>query len=232
MLLLFKNKQLISFFFLLFFTISYSQNDVVNESNNESVKRRVSDYPEGFYYSYKDFITKKVRPSLNIERRNLGYEKIENKDTIVDQIFFYVIRDTTKLTDIFAVSHQGNLYIQQRYLTSYAKKGNKGETGDNPNSYHRVIKDGKFLYLEGYFGNALSKAFAMNAGVGGYYLSKNINRLKGVIFNFEDNKFDFFKNCEDFSTFMTEQNFLEEINCKNKSYSISIVREIIDKMNQ
>src|SRR5690606_27839375 len=101
----------------------------------------------------------------------------------------------------------------------------------NPNSYHRVIKDGEFLYLEGSFGSSWGKGLAYGSGgaVGGA-IGANINKLKGVIYDPSTKKFDFFKKCKDFQEFLNYRQYSGTIDCKN--YDIVTVREIIDKLIQ
>lgn len=203
---------------LLFFSTAYSQ------ASAQETLHRISDYPAGFYYTYKDFITKNARPALKVERRTVyGNQRIK-KDSIVDHLFFFGVTDQYVITDVFAISYEGNLYFKQSQLTKYAKKGNRMEEGDNGNSYHRVIKDGRFFYMEGMFGNAWSKGFAVNAGVS----ASLVNRLKGAIFDFKDNKFDFLTNCEDFKSFLKGYNPEAAINCKE--YNIIEVRKNIDSI--
>lgn len=150
-------------------------------------------------------------------------------DVDADQLFFITKSDSTKLSNVFAVSFRGSLYIEQKYFTKYAKKGNKNEEGSNPNSYHRVLKDGRFLYMEGVFFNAWKKGFAygMGGAVGGAVAS-SMDELKAVVFDVDKKEFDFIKDCEDFNIFLTERQAAEKVDCK--TYSIEKVREAIDKI--
>ncbi len=191
-------------------------------------QHRVSDYPEGFYYSYDDFVNKKVRPAVNVERHAMHGEYVFAEDSIADQVFFYRVKLAEKITDIFAIKYRGNLYFRQRELTKHAKHGDGSQSGANVNSYHRVIKDGKFFYLEGIFGDAWAKGALYNAGAAGGMLAANINQLKGVVYDFTDNRFNFFRQCKDFNSFLSEQKYQETVDCK--AYNIEAVRTIIDKL--
>ena len=190
----------------------------------------IKDFPEGYYYTYDDFVAKKVRPAVRLERMTMGYERI-HQDSIQDQVFFFRVKDAEKVDDIFAISYRGNLYIRQREMSKRAKKGDGDQSGSNPNSYHRVIKDGEFLYLEGSFGSSWGKGLAYGSGgaVGGA-IGANINKLKGVIYDPSTKKFDFFKKCKDFQEFLNYRQYSGTIDCKN--YDIVTVREIIDKLIQ
>lgn len=189
----------------------------------------VKDYPEGYYYSYEDFVAKKVRPAVTIERRTIFGNRIIHKDTIANQVFFYRVKDTLKVDDIFAISYRGNLYFRQREMSKHAKKGDRDQSGANPNSYHRVIKDGAFFYMEGSFGSSWAKGAAYGVGgAAGGAVGASINQLKGVIYDPSAKKFDFFRKCKDFQGFLNVQAYNSTVDCDN--YDIRVVREIIDKI--
>lgn len=196
-------------------------------------KHSVKEYPEGFYYSYEDFVNKKVRPSVTLERHSFRGNKVLDKDSVEDHVFFYRVKDTSKVEDIFAISYRGNLYFKQRQMTKYAKKGDRNESGSNPNLYHRVLKEGNFFYMEGMFGNAWVKGLAYGGGVVGGAVAANANQLTGIIYDFSANEFDFFRNCKDFNVFLNGKNF-PEVDCKerdnDKEFSTLKVREIIDQL--
>ncbi|MFV8442364.1 hypothetical protein [Flavobacterium sp. LB2P44] len=192
----------------------------------------VSDYPEGFYNTLEDFINKKNTKHNPVERREIiGFEKkLIPKNSIVDHVFLYTIADETKLTGVFAVSLNGNLYIQQKYFSKYALKGDKSEVGDNPNSYHRVLQSGKFLYLEAALANGWSKGIAYGSGgaIGGV-IGSSMNRLKGIVFDITKKEFNVLKDCKDFNEFLSSYQ-VDTIECKNKKIDILTVRENIRKI--
>ena len=169
-----------------------------------------------------------------VERREIvGFEKkVINKNSIVDQVFLYVIADKTKLTGVFAVVLNGNLYIQQKNFRKYAVKGDKSDEGDNPNSYHRVLKAGKFLYLEAELANSWSKGLAYGSGgaVGGI-IGSSMNRLKGIVFDINEKEFNILKDCKDFNEFLTSFQ-VDNVKCENKKIDIITVRENINKIIQ
>lgn len=195
-------------------------------------KHSVKDFPEGLYYSYEDFVNKKVRPSVRLERHTFRGNKVIDKDIIEDHVFFYRVKDTSKVEDVFAISFQGNLYFKQRGMTKNAKKGDRDESGSNANLYHRVLKDGNFFYMEGMFGNAWVKGLAYGGGVVGGAVAASENRLTGVIYDFSTNEFDFFRNCKDFNVFLKSKNF-PELDCKTNrdiERGTQKIREIIDQI--
>lgn len=210
---------------LLFVGSLCAQNDTLQKQNMHYVK----DYPQGLYLSYEDFLAKKTTPLILMERRTIFGEKRIHRDSISNNNFFFTIAEESyKYSEAFAISFNNQLYIKQRELSKKAKKGEKTQEGNNPNSYHRVIKDGKFFYMEGRFANGIAKgaAYGIGGAVGGV-IAGNLNRLKGVIFDFEAQHFDFFKQCEDFKNFLKERKIVEFIYCDK--YDITVVRSIIDK---
>lgn len=210
--------------------LSYSQDNGSNATEaTEAKKHSVKDYPDGFYYTIDDFVNKTPKPYPKIEKRRFYRDQLLPEDSDENQIFFFTVGDATKVKNVFAVSFHGNVYIQQRYLMKYAKKGNRNEGGDNPNMYHRILNEGRFFYLEGEFSNGLAKGVAYGTGgaVGGV-IGSSLNHLKGVVFDVEKKEFDFIKNCDDFNLFLTEYKSEEKVDCKQ--YSTSKVREIIEKI--
>lgn len=192
----------------------------------------VSDYSEGFYVTLEDFINKKKTKLNPVERRTIvGFEKkLIHKNSIVDHVFLYTIADQMKLTGVFAVSLNGNLYVQQKNFRKYAVKGDKSEEGDNPNSYHRVLQAGKFLYLEAELANGWSKGLAYGSGgaIGGV-IGSSMNRLKGIVFDLNKKEFNVLKDCNDFNEFLSSYQ-VENVKCENRKIDIITVRENISKI--
>lgn len=207
--------------FPLFSQVSYTLNNKINH-----FKHTVSEYPKGIYYSLDDFLNKKVshvQGGIYIGKmetsKNIALEILEN------QVFFYTQFDSLKLKKVFAVSYNGNLYIQQRYFYAFAQKNDLGEVATNEKSFHRVIKSGNFLYLEGKFANSWKLALAYNLGPGGDVAATSLYKLKGIVFDFNTKRFDLFKSYEDLNIFLA--NYDLSIDLSNK-YNIDKVREIID----
>lgn len=230
-----KNRTLVVFLLCIVISSnSYGQGfKKKSESTTESSsKHYVNDYPEGIYKTLDDFINKKHTNDISLKRMyvlNFKNKQILN-DSIVDNIFFYRISDNSKYTNAFAVSFQGNLYFQQFFFRNYAKKGNANEAGNNPNSYYRVINDGNFFYLEGVFANGWAKGIANREGGIGSAIALTIDKLKGIVFDFDTNQFDFFKNCKDFNLFLEEKNVSKLIECDKRNIDIIVVREEINKI--
>lgn len=233
-----KTIGVLSVICISFFNTSFGQALKSTDSDDTAVANSstyaISDYSDGFYVTLEDFINKKSTKLNPVERREIvGFEKkVINKNSIVDQVFLYVIADKTKLTGVFAVVLNGNLYIQQKNFRKYAVKGDKSEEGDNPNSYHRVLKAGKFLYLEAELANSWSKGLAYGSGgaVGGV-IGSSMNRLKGIVFDINKKEFNILKDCKDFNEFLTSFQ-VDNVKCENKKIDIITVRENINKIIQ
>ncbi|KAF2082154.1 hypothetical protein [Flavobacterium sharifuzzamanii] len=223
------------FFLCLFVSKICAQDQVLNEAtgaNNGGTKSYLAkDFPAGVYRTYEDFIEKNaINMGDGIIRKTvMGYKTLD-RTFLADQVFFAWTRTDVKITDFFAISYNGSLYIQQRYFHKFSVKEDKNQDGDNPNSYHRVVNDGKFLYLEGLFANSWSKAFAYGSGgaVGGT-IGANLNRLKGVVFDVEKKETNFIRNCEDLNLLIEKYNG-NKIECKEKDVDILTVRENIQKI--
>jgi hypothetical protein len=224
-------KFLLSNVFFLFFILNVLHSQEKNDTTQLSpqILHGVTEYPEGIYNNIEDFISKKVNSMGILERRTLWGKKITT-DSLLNQIFFF--KDTigmSKLKKVFAVSYKGNLYFQQRYIVKYAKSDDSNESADNDNSFHRVISDGKYFYLEGPFANVWSKGLAGGlGGIGGAIIDASISNLKGVIFDFEKKEFDFFRNCKDFNVFLKERDSNETVDCEK--YNIKVVRDVISRI--
>jgi hypothetical protein len=228
------SRKLYVLFFLCLFLSNINAQDQASkettESNGETKLYLVKDFPEGVYRTYEDFVEKaSINMGDAIERRTIVGTKKIDEGVEADQVFFYWKKNSIKITDYFAVTYNGNLYIQQRYLMKFASKEDRNMSADNPNSYHRVLNDGKFLYLEGPFANAWSKAFAYNGGAVGGAVAANLNTLKGIVFNVSKKEFSFIRECEDLNSLIAEYNGVK-IECKDKKVDILSVRENIGKI--
>lgn len=230
-------KKITIFFFLSFFACNIQAQEVAenNSSTSKTVEGNavflVKDFPEGVYRTYEDFIAKNAinMGDAIIRKTIVGYKTLD-RTFLSDQVFFAWTRNNIKITDFFAVSYNGSLYIQQKYFHKFSVKEDRNQDGDNPNSYHRVMNDGKFLYLEGAFANSWSKAFAYGSGgaVGGT-IGANLNRLKGVVFDVEKKETNFIRSCEDLNLLIEKYNGAK-IECKEKDVDILTVRENIQKI--
>ena len=190
----------------------------------------VSDYLEGVYLTFDDFLAKNASTLPKLERRHISGNQRIHRDSIVNHLFFYNVPAFDKYSDAAVISFNGQLYIRQRDILKYARKGDRNEAGHNPRSYHRVISDGKQLYLEGDFSNQWARGAAAGLGPAGGVWAANMDRRKGLVFDFDSKTFDIFKDCENFVEFLKERKISESVACKQ--FSIKDVRRIIDNYNK
>jgi hypothetical protein len=219
------------FFFIFFGGLLPSLLTAQNNIESQNFKFLNSEYPEGIYLSYEDFVEKKsidYGPFL-IRKPMAGFKEME-RNFEADQVFFFNKKNNSKITNAFAISYNGSVYIQQRQIHNLTSKDDRNQEGDNPNSYHRVTKDGNFLYLEVSFANAWSKGFAYGVGgaAAGAYAA-TLNKLKGVVFDFNTKEFNLIRDCQDLNTLLSKYN-KETLSCEEKKIDILKTREIIDKI--
>ena len=191
-----------------------------------------TDYPQGLYLTFEDFLNKKSIDYGDFLSRKpvVGFKQID-KNEVVDHVFFYNSKNNTKITNAFAISYNGCIYFQQRHIQKMSSKEDRNQEGDNPNSYHRVTKDGKFFYLEGAFANAWSKGFAYGSGgaVGGA-IGSSLNRLKGVVFDMDKKEFNYIRECTDLNVLL-EKYKKDKIECEDKKkIDVLFVRDVIDRI--
>ncbi|WP_166925196.1 hypothetical protein [Flavobacterium poyangense] len=231
-------RKITVFCFLCLFIIQINaqdgnQNVVSSELNTSGTSYLVKDYPQGVYPTLDDLLQKKGINMGDAIERKLVFGRKSNaipKDVVANQVYFYFKRDSVMVNKYDAISYNGNLYIQQRLIKKLAAKKDKNQEGNDLNSYHRVINDGKFWYFEGPYANMWSKAFAYGAGgaVGGA-IGSNLGSLKGIVFSLEKKEFNLIRDCEGLNLIIEEYKGTK-IECKDKEVSILVVRENIDKI--
>lgn len=198
-----------------------------SQENQQNKKIRVSDFPEGMYLTLDDFLIKNVTATEELELRDIKTKEKINKDALVNQVFFYKTADSSKIKKPFAISFQGNLYIEQIYFYKYAAKGDRVYAGNNPYTYHRVLKDGNFLYLEGEFSNTWKQGLAANMGAAGGAILTSLTDMKGIVFDSVEKKFDMIRNCEDLNLFLSNRGSTVKVNCEVRFTPIEIVRNYL-----
>jgi sulfur carrier protein ThiS len=198
-------------------------------AQNKNGKYLTSSYPEGYYTTLEDFIEKKTSPLGDVTRIDVKSYEIISDEELVDQFFFMTLPDSSKLKKVFAVSFNGNLYIRQAYFTKYASKGDRVSAANNPNSYHLVLMDGNFFYMECVFANTWKTGVGYKLGVAGSGLASSAYQLKLIILNFETKKFDLFRNCEDFNFFLNSINSDSKVDCETRYIPLEKIKSILSK---
>lgn len=219
---------------ILMFMISFS----MNGQNSETLKTKtilkkydVRNYPEGLYYEKEDLYMKIPNQVIKLERRTAYMNRKVHKDSIINEVNFISIdKKKGKIRNVFAISFENNLYFSSKSIEKLAKYGNTNQVPENPNSFYRVIKDGKFFYLEGQLSNvAANTANIILAGAAlGTLVNSATANSKGVVF--ENGGFDILKNCIYFNKFLIEKKAIDSVDCMKFEYNIVKVRALIDKI--
>ncbi|MNK24450.1 hypothetical protein D3C87_427560 [compost metagenome] len=163
-------------------------------------------YPEGIYKTKQDFINKKNRPnSVLIPKGLTGFEKTE-LESIEHNCFFYTTGDQ-KLKNVFAVSYKGHLYFQTSAILSNRNKTDRAQTTHFTNGFVRVIIGGEnYFYTEADLTNLWAQALAYGAASPAisYNLARSMVYGKGIVWDFKNQEFNIFKNCDDYNDFIQD----------------------------
>jgi len=190
-------------------------------------------YPEGIYKTKDDFNKKTPSgTSKLIPKRLYGIPKpvLEN---IEHNCFFYNAETDKKIKKVFAVSYRGHLYFKIGAILKYRNKTDRAQSNDNPNSFVRVILGGNnYLYTEAPLANAWAQAFAYGAIGGGVgsVLASTMTYGKGIVWDFKNNEFNIFKNCEDYNEFIIDKSKDDVQNCEEAQLDVLKIRSAINKI--
>ena len=161
-------------------------------------------YPPGIYKTKEDFINKKVTPEEGMSAKGLiGFEKPILTD-IEHSCYFYT-RGNTKIKNVFAISYQGHLYFQIDAILSNRHKKDRAQDSQFPNGFVRVITGGdNYYYTEANLTNIWAQGIAYGAigGVTGQNIAQSEIYGKGIVWDFKNQEFNIFKNCNDYNDFI------------------------------
>lgn len=183
-------------------------------------------FPKGIYKSFEDFKVMKPSDSITQFSIRVGNDTISNR--------FYNTKTFKRMRKEFAFSDGDFLYVNVKGIMKNFLKEDKGQLKDDGNYHLKAILIGqKYIYFEDYFTSTEAAIF------GGLIGASAARRLKGVLYNYETNKFNLFKNAEDFENFVTTYHpqylsLLESTEIKYKSTKrkkrvedIEIIRKVI-----
>jgi hypothetical protein len=189
------------------------------------------DYPAGIYKTKEDFVNKKPSDVQPIVAKGLvGFTK-PLLNSIEHNCFFYTDSSDEKIKNAFAVSFQGHLYFQINGILSNRNKTDRAQTNDFPNSFVRVIMGGdNYFYTEVALANQWAQGVAMNFGIAGSVLASEMIYGKGVVWDFKNQEFNIFKNCEDYNDFIKDKNSDAIQTCENQQPDVSLIRKAIWKI--
>jgi len=181
-------------------------------------------YPSGIYTTKEAFLKKKPDFITPVVPKGLyGLEKPDLAGEIVDNCFFFYLYRNTKITKAFAISYKGSLYLQIGPILDNRNRKDKSQSGDFPNSFVRVKIEGEhYLYTELNLSNVWAKGLSYNIGT-------QPNRTsKPAVWDFKNDEFNIFRNCEDFNTFIAVVYPKGVIaDCSKKELDIEWVKNII-----
>ena len=165
-----------------------------------------TDFPEGVYATKEDFIKKTPSKKQELSKKGLiGFTK-ELVDDNVSECFFYDSRTDKKLKDVFAVVYHGSLYFGVAAILTNRNKTDRAQTSDFPNSFVKVLFGGdNYIYTEVPLANAWAKGLAYNAGVAGSIMAGTLNTGKGIVWDYKNQEFNIFKNCQDYNDFIKDK---------------------------
>ena len=201
---------------------------------------KIEEYPEGNYATIFDLMNKKptTLDSLYYEAIKLNRmadPMFPNQD---DHVHFYIKSTNKKVKGGYAaIKHKGQLYINESSLLYYLKGANEEENRTRhytPSGYHRVLVDGRALYIELKFGvssgtRALNmRYFGLLGGLQKEMIFKSGHC--GILFDPRERNAWSITDCESFNYAMGMYGFSSKLDCKaDKSYDIYKVRDIVVK---
>jgi hypothetical protein len=187
-------------------------------------------YPEGIYKTKDDFINKKPSEVVKIIPKGLyGFTKLF-LNSIEHNCFFYYDESDEKIKNTFAVSFQGHLYFQINAILSNRNKTDRAQSNDFPNSFVRVIIGGEnYFYTEANLANQWAQGLAYGAigGATGGALAAQVVYGKGIVWDFKNNEFNIFKNCEDYNDFAKQVYPKGTQECNDQQPNVLEIRKIM-----
>lgn len=190
-------------------------------------------YPEGVYRTKEDFIKKIPFQKVAIFPKSLYGLTKKTLDKIVHNCYFYYAFSNVRIEDAFAVSYNGHLYFQTSAILKNRNKKDKAQTTNFPDGFVKAILGGEnYIYTEAELANTWAKAFAYG-GIGGGLGAVMAERMiygKGIVWDFKNNEFNIFKNCDDYNDFIKDI-YKDGIQiCKKSQPDVLKIREDLEKI--
>jgi hypothetical protein len=213
-------------------TILFSFNKSLSQQKFEKL-----DYPNGIYEKKEDFLNRK--PSRNekliLEKTPITYEI----DSIMSRCYFYTKTDKKIIKKAFAISYKGYLYFGIKSILKNKNKKDKSLSGDTRAFIIVLESEKKFLYTESVLINPLKygASVGVSHGVGGIIGEKLGNLIekpnspydKGIVWDFKNEEFNIFKNCEDYNDFIKEYSN-DLLDCNNEQNILIRIRKNIKQI--
>lgn len=188
-------------------------------------------YPEGIYRTYRSFLAKKPNSTKRVEARNVFKPKQRITDPLIDNCYFNYTRPDKRVKDVFAISYNGSLYLHVKSLKKMMEGKDKRQNIDYKDSFLRVVDQGRYLYAEGYFSKGGGIGFAIGGGPVSIGTGGPREELKGLVFDFDRQIFELFRDCPDFRNWLDEYHPESPIDCDGKRLPPEFLREIIFEIN-
>ncbi len=223
-----KKGLFLGIVFLCFISVSFSQ--TYSEGS----------FPDGQYKSMDDFLNRK--PTSNISCMVYFPEGAEDNPIPPNQLENHVVfrqeSDLKKMREYFAIVQNGNVYINQWWIFNLEEDKKDKRSPRNSGNFIRVLKFGKFMYLEGHFNSLKTRGYIVghdedeekekNDAEG----TSHATRTFCIVFDIPKKDFDVFRNCEDFNHFLQTHNYNNYIRCDQKEFTLKNVRNIINSIFQ
>lgn len=186
-------------------------------------------YPEGVYVTKEDFLNKIPNRTPELTKNDLYGDQPILKDE--SPICFFFDEKDKKVKKVFAVVYNGILYFNVESILNNRHKLDRAQGSDNPNSFVQVLMGGdNYLYTEAPLANVWAKGLAYNAGVAGSVMAGNLNVGKGIVWDFKNQEFNIFKNCNDYNEFIKDKSPEDIQKCTNQQAENSLIKIALQKI--
>lgn len=202
---------------------------LVSLSNGICQLNEGSNYPEGIYKTKSDFLKKRPSSISGIYPQGIKKKEVKEDNQLDWDIFFFDSSTDKKLKNVFAVSYQGNLYFQYGSILA-GKNRNKKDKDQTVSllllsAFARVVLSGeRYLYTELEIRSGWEEALSANMGLVGAAAMSNLDKLKGVVWDYRNSEFNIFRHCRDLNDFLTSHAASYSIECSDKKYDLEQLR--------
>ncbi|MDI9337203.1 MAG: hypothetical protein QM539_02125 [Alphaproteobacteria bacterium] len=201
----------------------------------------IESFPDGEYLTYEAFKNKKPNATnvkvMRFYHDGFSFEPIP--ETVEsNQVVLKYANNLKKIKNTFAIVTNGQIYINTYWINKLVKnKDFSAKVGSN-GEYIKVIKGGKFLYLELHYtsfkkGDRLTtneKDEDETSKKNDAFGATDLIKTEGVILDIINDEFDIFKTCSGFYNFISQHKLTSNFNCNDNSFTINNVRKIISEI--
>lgn len=191
-----------------------------------------SDYPEGIYKTKKDFQERTPMPLGDLYFCAGNSDRYRPTNVLGHEMKFFTKSDTTKIKNVFALCINQQLYFPIKTIRNNRNKTDRAQVGAEDHIMVRVIMGGtKYLYTEANLVNAWAQGAMYGSGsVAAAVVAGDMYRGKGIVWDYTNQEFNIFKNCEDYNDFMKVRLPSGMQKCKKHQPDMAKVRESIAQL--